>query len=137
MTHRTIYLAARYSRHPEMRHARDIIEGAGFGTVVSRWIEGNHQLADDEAEPATEAARFALEDMHDLEGASTLIAFTEPPRTGATRGGRHVELGMALALRKEVIVVGPRENVFCYLPMVEWFPDWPTVVARLLVRREP
>lgn len=34
-----IYLAARYSRHPEMRVVRDRLEASGH-KVVSRWIEG-------------------------------------------------------------------------------------------------
>lgn len=47
----------------------------------------------------------------------------------ASRGGRHVEFGMALALGKRVIVVGPRENVFHLLPEVEVHVNWNDFVA--------
>jgi hypothetical protein len=36
------------------------------------------------------------------------------------RGGRHVEFGLALAWSKHLIVAGPREHVFHWLPQVRW-----------------
>ena len=42
----------------------------------------------------------------------------------STRGGRHAEFGIALALGKRVIVIGPRENVFHALPAVERYESW-------------
>lgn len=57
---------------------------------------------------------------------SALIAFTERPRANlASRGGRHVELGMAIALSKTIVIVGPRENVFCTLPGIVHHDTWP------------
>ena len=45
-----------------------------------------------------------------------LIAFSEEPRAlNASRGGRHVEFGIALALGKKVAVVGPRGKHLPYL----------------------
>lgn len=49
----------------------------------------------------------------------------------ASRGGRHVEYGIALALEKAVIVVGPQENIFHLLPQVEHYPDWPAYLEAL------
>ena len=133
-----IYLAARYSRREELLGVRDVLEAFGH-EVTSRWLNGSHQLDNagipitDEGERRFEAgdpevdhlrAHFAAEDMVDVITAETLVAFTEEPRSGNSRGGRHVELGMALATGKRVVVVGPRENVFCWLPQVEWYPDW-------------
>ena len=61
-----------------------------------------------------------------------LIAFSEEPRAGgASRGGRHVEFGLALAWGKGVVVVGPRENVFHTLPQVEHFWRWPEALSAL------
>ena len=37
------------------------------------------------------------------------------------RGGRHVEFGMAIAAQKRIVVIGPRENIFHWLPMIEQF----------------
>ena len=50
--------------------------------------------------------------------------FAEQPRETNTRGGRHVEFGLAVADEKRIILVGPRENVFHFLPVVENFRDW-------------
>lgn len=116
-----IYLAARYSRREELCGYRTQLEALGH-VVTSRWLNGNHQVDDRglSVEGAqTERVRFATEDRDDVLSAEVLIAFTEAPRSSNSRGGRHVELGIALGTRSmAVIVVGPRENVFCCLPEV-------------------
>jgi nucleoside 2-deoxyribosyltransferase len=116
-----IYLAARYSKHPEMREAAAYLAARGH-EVTSRWINGSHELGD---HPTDEARRrLAVEDCEDLRSADVVIAFSEAPRTVSNqRGGRHVEFGMALALGKPIYVVGPKENVFHYLPGVCHFRD--------------
>lgn len=131
-----VYLAARYSRRLELCVYRDLIIQAGH-EVPARWLNGEHQVSDagtpigetgealveGDDESGTECAarlrqQFALEDFQDVLDCDLLIAFTEAPRSGASRGGRHVELGMALGMKKKVIVCGPRENIFCWLPDV-------------------
>lgn len=126
-----IYLAARYSRREELNRYAAELRAAGH-TVTSRWLEGNHEIDDQglsaEAK-AEERTRFALEDWHDLNEASWCISFTEPPRSTNTRGGRHVEYGAALALGMRCIVIGPRENVFHCLPVIEHHSDWESFAA--------
>ncbi len=123
-----IYLAARYSRREELCGYRDQLQTVG-DKITSRWLNGNHQV-DDRGLSAqaceAERIRFACEDWEDLLAADVCINFTEKPRTELTRGGRHVEFGAALALKKACIVVGHRENVFHCLPwvhFVETFDD--------------
>lgn len=132
-----IYLASRYSRFQEMQQYRDALVAAGH-YVTSRWIEGNHQIDDAglsvEAKEA-ERIRFALEDRQDLLAADCTVSFTEPPRSTNSRGGRHVELGMALAAGKRCIVVGHRENVFHCLPEVEFYPTWDLLLVALSAER--
>lgn len=121
-----IYLASRYSRRDELKDYADQLMRAGH-MVTSRWLYGDHQISDDGlSEEGSEAERlwFAMEDYEDLKAADTIINFTEPPRSVASRGGRHVEFGMAVAHGHKLIVVGHRENVFHCLPLVEFFPDW-------------
>ena len=133
-----IYLAARYSRRLELCGYREELTALGF-EVTSRWLNGSHQLDDkgvpisdegerrfEEMDPSADHLRvhFAQEDMSDVLSAGTLIAFTEEPRSGNSRGGRHVELGIALAAGKRVIIIGPRENMFCWLPQVEHYESW-------------
>lgn len=123
-----IYLAARYSRREELLDYKADLEAGGH-TITSRWLDGNHQIPNKElvVEDNPLRVQFAIEDMDDVLEADCLIHFTEPQRT-ATRGGRHVEMGIAIGHQKRVIVVGPRENVFCCLPQVEWFENYRKLV---------
>jgi hypothetical protein len=120
-----IYLAARYSRHPEMaKHAKKI-EKAGH-RVTSRWIRGSHSLDEsiDRGQSDEVRANFAIEDIEDLTKADVVISFTEEmiEQVGRpSKGGRHVEFGMGVALNKRMVVIGPREHVFHWLPNVEHY----------------
>ena len=145
-----IYLAARYSRREELCAYRKQLEAVGH-TVQARWLNGEHQLANDgtpigengaalvegtlrsgeqlsEHEQTERAAalrsKFALDDWEDVNAAELVINFTEPPRSKANRGGRHVEYGIALARGIPVIVVGYRENIFHWLPAVRFVETW-------------
>jgi hypothetical protein len=132
------YLAARYTRRLELCGYRAELQALGHD-VPARWLNGSHQL-DNQGRPIGEAGellfengspeadqyrqRFAQDDYYDVIAADRLIAFTEQPRSGHSRGGRHVELGIALGLDIPVVVVGPRENVFCWLPQVTHYDTW-------------
>jgi nucleoside 2-deoxyribosyltransferase len=132
-----IYLAARYSRRLELVDYRRELEKLGF-SVTSKWLDGDHQMSaagSDQAE-AAHRRRLALEDWDDLRNADLVIVFTEAPRTTSTRGGRHVELGAAIAWGKPTIVVGPRENVFCHLPAIDVVDRWERALE-LLEQRHP
>ena len=134
-----VYLAARYSRHPEMQGYARMLRHFGV-EVTSRWINGSHQsmlngevlgpereAMFESGHPDREAQRreFAQHDWDDVMAADVVISFTEQPRTvGNSRGGRHVEFGAALAAGKRCIVVGWRENVFHCLPQVEFYETW-------------
>lgn len=121
-----IYLASRYSRYLEMQGYRSVLENYGH-KITSRWINGKHQV--DDAGLSVEAVehervRFAQEDLEDLLAADWVISFTEKPRSSNSRGGRHVEFGIALALEKVLVVIGYRENVFHCLPEVMYYQHW-------------
>jgi hypothetical protein len=136
-----IYLAARYSRREELCGYRKELEAMGH-EVRARWLDGQHQISDagvpigDSGEALVESddvdgsraaelrARFAQHDWEDVIGADLVISFTEPPRTSGSRGGRHVEFGIALARGARVIVVGYRENLFHWLPCVCFAHTW-------------
>lgn len=116
-----IYLAARFARREELRAIAEELRAAG-ASVTSRWLNQS-PLGDSELGSAR-AATLAEMDFGDLRSADVCIAFTESGDGSNGRGGRHAELGIALALNLRVIVVGPREHVFHCLPAVEQFPDW-------------
>lgn len=105
-----VYLTARWGRLDEMRLHREALVSAGH-SVTSRWL--------DEAE-GTQPAEAALVDLDDIRVSDYLIAFTESKEVGYYTGGRHVELGFALAQSHvQIILVGGRENVFCHLPSIK------------------
>jgi hypothetical protein len=138
------YLAARYTRRLELCRYREQLRNLRF-EVYGRWLDGSHQLGDTgtpigetgeslvEEGNGDQAAilrqKFALDDFEDVVNADRLVAFTEVPRTANSRGGRHVELGIALGRGKPITVIGPRENVFCWLPGVEQFDTWAEFMA--------
>ena len=141
----TFYLAARYGRREELCAYKADLESRGH-RVPARWLLGDHQVHGLEAAqaverggavPAPEARLFAEDDMADLLASDVVVSFTEPPRTSASRGGRHVEFGIALGLRRaggqmrHLFVVGPLENVFHALPEVDGvFSTWAEFVAK-------
>lgn len=121
-----IYLAARYSRREELCGYAEALKDLG-AFVTSRWLNGNHQLDDSglsEEAKQEERIRFACEDWEDLFQADICVSFTETPRGTNSRGGRHVEFGAAMAMGKECIVIGHRENVFHCLPGVAFYSTW-------------
>ena len=145
-----IYLASRYSRREELCEYREQLRSLGFD-VQARWLDGKHQLDNsgvpigDQGEKLVEwdgdtsteiknaslRAKFAQDDWEDVSSADCVISFTEPPRSTANRGGRHVEFGIALSRKARVIVVGYRENIFHWLPQVEFFMVFASVLELL------
>ena len=127
-----VYLAARYSRIAELNGYADELRRRGHD-ITARWLQGGHQLT--AGELSDEAAhekrtQFAEEDYADLLAAECVISFSETPRQPSTsRGGRHVEFGIALEAKKRCILIGPRENVFHCIPWVEWYPTWADYLA--------
>lgn len=143
-----IYLAARYSRRLELCGYREQLRAMGHD-VPAVWLNGEHQISDtgkpigehgealveecygvDEIEKLRRQTalrvKFAEDDLADVQACDLLIAFTEQPRdkAGRNRGGRHVELGIAIGQGKRIIIVGPRENLFCWLPEIDQFDSW-------------
>lgn len=132
-----IYLSARYERRLELCGYREQIEHRGH-TVTSRWLKGapagiESLIESHDEDGAWYRIASAQEDMADIESSDLLIAFSEPPESDASRGGRHVEFGFALALNVPLWVVGPPENIFHWLTDVRVFPDVETALARLEV----
>ncbi len=121
----TIYLAARYGRHAELEGYAQSLRALGF-TVSSRWHSGSHAFDEDAGITGEQSLRFAQEDITDLLDAETFVTFTGDG-DGATKApGHHIEFGYALARWAQIIIVGPRESVFHWLPSVWQFDEWGT-----------
>ena len=78
------------------------------------------------------ACGYAQDDYADVYEADALIVFTERTRSTHSRGGRHVEVGLALAWGKPVLVVGPLENIFYTLPFCAHVDVWGPEVFDIL-----
>jgi hypothetical protein len=119
-----IYLAARYSRHPEMREVRDILMKLGH-EVTSHWIDqhgGNllESIVQSKLNSDPEGSSvYAIKDVEDVMRSDIIISFTS--EDGGGKGGRHVEFGLAIGLGMRIVLIGPRENVFHCLPIVEHY----------------
>lgn len=105
-----VYLAGPFDHQEALRDLRD--QCGEDVEITSRWLDFEPGLDDE----ATDHYRSlcATVDLADVDRADVLIQFTN----GAVgTGGRHVELGYAIAKGKRVIVVGEHENIF------HWHPD--------------
>jgi nucleoside 2-deoxyribosyltransferase len=124
-----VYLAGRFSRRHEFRSLAETLAEAGH-EVTSRWLydDEHHAELGRETLPAVAAA---VRDLDDVRAASVCIAFTEEAGGPQGRGGRHVELGAAIALGLRVIVVGTPEHIFHLLPAVEQVDSVEDVLAAL------
>lgn len=129
-----VYLAARYSRHPEMQGVRDVLHAIGY-RVTSRWIDQHGGTQPTSFTPEAlnsdpeSCAVLGQHDVEDVQAAEIVISFTDA--AGGGKGGRHVEFGLALGLGKRVIVCGPREHIFHTLSQVEHYPTWRHLVMAL------
>ncbi len=143
-----VYLAARYSRRLELCKYRTALELRGH-SVPARWLLGEHQVHGLEAAKAIEgegpitadqAVLLAEDDVEDILLSDTMIAFTEEPRSPlGTRGGRHIETGIVIGAKylrsqrdreRKLFLVGPIENVFHALPVVDGrFTDFNGLLA--------
>lgn len=94
-------------RRLELAIIKHIIESYGH-KVVSTWIDSYPQPIN--------RSELAEKELKEIDECDCLMAFTEDPETAHYKGGRHVEYGYAIAKHKDIIVVGPKENLFYWLP---------------------
>ena len=108
-------------------------------TVTSNWIwfePTPEEMSDDSGDASSHLHRslreeWATRNLNDVVESSCLICFTP----GGTRGGLHVEFGLAAAMamfdQTRLIVCGPRENIFHSLPSVEHYDGWTGLMGKL------
>ena len=129
-----IYLAASYSRRPEIEVYAEQLRGMSHG-VTSRWHQGRNTPITGSDDMQRFAHQYARGDIADIEAAELYIAFTTTPMPSEVpgapactapykAGGTHVEFGIAVALARKLWVVGPRENIFHFMDEVVVFDDW-------------
>lgn len=130
-----VYLAARYSRRAELQGYAEQLRGLMLANVDCRWLSEEHDWDGGvQGESLAKAQQYALDDGRDLERSHAVVVFTEEPGD-YRRGGSLVELGLAIAMGKHVVVCGPAPNVFCTLPSVVRVGSWADVLAHLVYWR--
>jgi len=130
-----IYLGARFARHQEMERYANLLK-MWRHEITSGWHSLNAETKMRDGDPEVEFnQRIAYADQVGVFNCELFVNFSEDPKNppeGSARGGRHVELGLALGYQKLIFLVGPRENVFHYLPEVKHFPtaeEWLAYMA--------
>ena len=102
-----VYIAAPYELRDHAISVMHHLEALGH-EVTSSWLKGVDQNDD-----AT-----ARKDLADVRSADLLLLINPAEYAGKGTGGRHVEVGYALALEIPVVIVGVRSNIFYYLQRV-------------------
>lgn len=103
----SVYIAAPFEMQMEAVQLAARFKVHGIG-CTSRWLTA----IDD---PCHDAAQMCLSDVA---SADAFVCLNPEDYRKRGTGGRHVEMGFALALRKPVFVIGERTNVFHYLDCV-------------------
>ena len=112
-----IYLAARYRAKNQIKGYTHQLQALGF-TVTSTWVNELHESTTELQNPnPRDLCRLASRDLREIRECDLLVLFTASP-SKATRGGWHTELGYALGLGKHLMICGPQENIFHYLPNI-------------------
>jgi len=127
------YIAARLKRIGEAKQLRARLEELGH-QVTASWLDRRHQPEEMGFSSVVLAREAADTDLQDVRDCNVLILLSERRSSARTvgGGGRHVEVGYALALPKTVAIIGERENVFHFVPGVlcfasaEDFLQWAT-----------
>ena len=108
-----IYIAASFPRKNEANELASRLGGQGHD-VISQWHEQDSEYGGGEL-PAR-----AERDLCDIADCDILVSLTGDD---LSHGGRHGEVGAALAYGKEVCIVGPREMVFHHHETVQVFSN--------------
>lgn len=146
-----VYLSARFGRRVELRRYRDELIALGH-LVTSDWID-----AEDDAVTLWPLASNGV--IAAIADSTVLLAFTEEPAfpldalhlintcaVGASRGGRHAEMGAALALQiasggldlawtPTIVLIGPREHILHHHPCVQQVETWAEALAWMGAQR--
>lgn len=108
-----VYIAAPWPIRDEAIQAMLILERQGH-FVTSRWLK----VEEDDTDPYV-LEKAAYEDLANIREADALLLLHPEDWHNKGTGGRHVEFGYALALAKQIIIVGRKTNAFHHLAGVQ------------------
>lgn len=110
-----VYIAASYPRIEEATKLGEELEIMGY-EVLSYWHQGV------ERDPSYHSGQRAIRDMFAVQQCDLFIELIGDTDS---RGGRHCELGLAIAWEKKIILIGTIDDcIFTHLP---WIPTMKSV----------
>ena len=119
-----LYLAAGFSRKHEIAGKSLELENLGIN-VTSTWPWEDAAPDSKLTEVSDDYLRLnARKDLYEIINSDGLILFTQSPLKPFCRGGRMHEAGFAMGLGKTIMVCGPKENIFHWLPEIAQFDTW-------------
>jgi len=114
-----IYLSAPVSEVLSVRSMAKFLKEVGDAEIVSTWHNEGVNLGYSQTD--IELGVASSRDWRELKHADTLITMTHGI---SPTGGMHVEFGLALAENLDIIIIGPKRNVFHYYDshMIHHYP---------------
>jgi|SRR5580700_512716 nucleoside 2-deoxyribosyltransferase len=103
-----IYIAACFGQQAEVREKADQLTQAKH-VCTSNWRYEKPSGDGSEAKHASKYLQAAMQDLRDIDSSDLLVLLAGQV---STTGGKHFEVGYAVAKGKQVVVVGAPENVF-------------------------
>ena len=119
-----VYIAASYTNILSAKKLGEDLEKIGY-SVISCWhIEGQSPVDSD-----YHSSGRAIRDLYSVKQCDIFIELVGDE---GSKGGRHCELGLAIAFGKNIMLVGGPDNcIFTWLPWIPRFPDVKELLTRL------
>ncbi len=117
-----LYISCSFADRARAQRIAGAIGEWGSGiTVTSSWLFEPPFKHDDADVEAWQKRARGNEDLLDIERSTAMLLLTATP---STSGGFYTELGIALARRIPIYIIGPKIGVFMYSNQVEPTPGW-------------
>jgi nucleoside 2-deoxyribosyltransferase len=115
-----VYIAAPYQEREFAQRMMAELQRDGI-VCTSQWLTSEDDLTDE----------HARKDLRDIDRADAVLLINPECYASSGTGGRHVEVGYALARSKPVLLWGSRSNIFHYLNEVTLTPSMADVLGML------
>lgn len=110
-----VYISAPSELRGRARWMRNSLKLSGIN-VISRWLDEPDGEFKNVPDDKSQAGPLALKNLEDINQCGVLIAINPEEYRHKGSGGRHVELGFALAHELGIVIYGERTGIFHYLP---------------------
>lgn len=115
----SVYIAAPFQLRATAQLVRSGALSLGL-ISTARWLDVDLENWNDE---------WARKDLDDLDRAQILLLVNPADWATEGTGGRHVELGYAIARRKTIVLLGARTNIFHHLSAIHVAKDLTTALC--------